>query len=192
VSIPVCGNNARAGPHRPNGGGQLSCRRCNHQVIISTMANPSADYYATLPINVTPNASPSLLPKDQPTIGLIGMGAMGQMYATCLGQAGWRRYVQIHVKKILQPFEGISRIHVCDRPEKFDQLKLDYAGRLVFFVPCTDAISATQHTDSPNIYPMRDGHGVSRSSDFIVYSVEAEFIEQVVAQYGPCKQIFSS
>jgi len=33
---------------------------------------------------------------------------------------------------------------------------------------------------------MRDGHAVSRSSDFIVYSVEAEFIEDVVSQYGPC------
>ena len=38
----------------------------------------------------------------------------------------------------------------------------------------------------PNIYPMRDGHAVARSSDFIVYSVEAEFIDKVVAEYGPC------
>lgn len=28
---------------------------------------------------------------------------------------------------------------------------------------------------------------MSRTSDFIVYSVEAEFIDQVVAQYGPCE-----
>ena len=33
---------------------------------------------------------------------------------------------------------------------------------------------------------MRDGHLVSRQSDFIIYSVEAEFIDRVVAQYGPC------
>ncbi|KAF9473252.1 hypothetical protein BDN70DRAFT_886043 [Pholiota conissans] len=32
---------------------------------------------------------------------------------------------------------------------------------------------------------MRDGHAVSRSSDFIVYSVEAEFIDKVVAEFGP-------
>lgn len=35
-----------------------------------------------------------------------------------------------------------------------------------------------------------DGHGVSRSSDFIMYSVEAEFIDRVVAQYGPCAAIY--
>ena len=34
---------------------------------------------------------------------------------------------------------------------------------------------------------MPDGHAVSRSSDFIVYSVEAEFIERVVKQFGPCE-----
>ena len=33
---------------------------------------------------------------------------------------------------------------------------------------------------------MKDGHAVARSSDFIIYSVEAEFIEKVVAEYGPC------
>jgi len=38
----------------------------------------------------------------------------------------------------------------------------------------------------PNSTPMLDGHAVSRSSDFIVYSVEAEFLEKVVEKYGPC------
>lgn len=33
---------------------------------------------------------------------------------------------------------------------------------------------------------MKDGHAVSRVSDFIVYSVEAEYIDKVVAEYGPC------
>ena len=33
---------------------------------------------------------------------------------------------------------------------------------------------------------MRDGHAVARSSDFIIYSVEAESIDKVVAEYGPC------
>ena len=40
--------------------------------------------------------------------------------------------------------------------------------------------------DQPNIYPMRDGHAVARSSDFIIYSVEAGSIDKVVAEYGPC------
>lgn len=34
---------------------------------------------------------------------------------------------------------------------------------------------------------MKDGHLVSRQSDWILYSVPAEFIDSVVATYGPCK-----
>lgn len=34
---------------------------------------------------------------------------------------------------------------------------------------------------------LRDGHAVSRRSDFIIYSVEAKNIDKVVAEYGPCK-----
>ena len=41
-------------------------------------------------------------------------------------------------------------------------------------------------TDNPSITVLRDGHAVSRISDWIMYSVEAEFIERVVAEYGPC------
>lgn len=52
--------------------------------------NP-VEYYATLPINVAFDVSPSSPPEKQPTIGLIGMGAMGRMYAKCLGEAGWCR-----------------------------------------------------------------------------------------------------
>ncbi|TFK21001.1 prephenate dehydrogenase [Coprinopsis marcescibilis] len=100
------------------------------------------------PINVAPTVSGSSPIHEQPTIGLIGMGAMGKMYAKFLAEAGWKK------------------INVCDLPEKYDQLQADYAG-------------------SANIHPMRDGHAVSRSSDFIIYSVEAEYIERVVAEYGP-------
>lgn len=41
--------------------------------------------------------------------------------------------------------------------------------------------------DDPVITVLRDGHLVSRVADFIMYSVEAEFIDNVVAQYGPCE-----
>ena len=34
---------------------------------------------------------------------------------------------------------------------------------------------------------VRDGHSVSRRSDFIIYSIEAENIDKVVAKYGPCE-----
>ena len=43
--------------------------------------------------------------------------------------------------------------------------------------------------DVPSITVLRDGHLVSRIADFIMYSVEAEFIDNVVAQYGPCKPL---
>lgn len=41
--------------------------------------------------------------------------------------------------------------------------------------------------DVPAVTVLRDGHLVSRAADFIMYSVEAEFIDNVVAQYGPCE-----
>ena len=41
--------------------------------------------------------------------------------------------------------------------------------------------------DVSTITVLRDGHLVSRSADFIMYAVEAEFIDNVVAQYGPCE-----
>ncbi|KAF7968199.1 hypothetical protein HWV62_31619 [Athelia sp. TMB] len=62
--------------------------------------------------------------------------------------------------------ERTPRIVVCDLPEKFDALKESYVG-------------------VSGITVLRDGHLVSRTSDFIMYSVEAEFIDSVVAQYGP-------
>jgi len=45
-------------------------------------------------------------------------------------------------------------------------------------------------TDTPGVYPQKDGYAISRSSDYIIYSVEAEFIERIVAQYGPCEYGF--
>lgn len=34
---------------------------------------------------------------------------------------------------------------------------------------------------------VKDGHAVSRVADYTIYSVEAEYIDAVVAQYGPCE-----
>ncbi|KAF8270014.1 Prephenate dehydrogenase [Lactarius quietus] len=98
--------------------------------------------------DVTPDA-----PADQqPTIGLIGMGAMGTMYAKYLSVGGWKK------------------IHVCDIPEMYESLRVAYEG-------------------TPGIKVFRDGHGVSRTSDFIIYSVEAESINEVVAQFGPSTKV---
>ncbi|KAK7548914.1 hypothetical protein IWX91DRAFT_351679 [Phyllosticta citricarpa] len=45
------------------------------------------------------------------TVGIIGMGDMGTMYAKKLSDAGWR-------------------INACDAPHKFDQLKEAFAGNV--------------------------------------------------------------
>jgi len=99
-----------------------------------------------------PDVTPDAPVDEQPTIGLIGMGAMGKMYAKYLSAAGWKK------------------INVCDIPEMYDSLRAD-------------------HEDTPGITVLRDGHNVSRTSDFIVYSVEAESINRVVAQYGPSTKV---
>ncbi|KAI3604591.1 prephenate dehydrogenase [Moniliophthora roreri] len=99
---------------------------------------------------------PVVSPKDdaekQPTLGLIGMGAMGKMYANLLSKAAWKK------------------IHVCDLPEKYESLKNQFA-------------------DVPGVNVMKDGHAVARSADFMIYSVEAEFIDRVVAEYGPSTKL---
>ncbi|CAG7853863.1 Probable prephenate dehydrogenase [NADP(+)] Short=PRDH [Serendipita indica DSM 11827] len=99
-----------------------------------------------------PNATPASPLEEQPTIGLIGMGEMGKMYARHLSAAGWKK------------------IHVCDLPQKYEALKHELA-------------------EMPGIVVLRDGHLVSRSSDFIIYSVEAEYIDKVVKEYGPSTKL---
>ncbi|GAA6010793.1 hypothetical protein JCM10207_005845 [Rhodosporidiobolus poonsookiae] len=95
----------------------------------------------------------SLPAPEQATIGLIGMGEMGKMYAERLSRGG-----------------KCKRILVCDLPDKYDQLVEYCKGK--------DRVEA-----------MRDGHHVSRQSDFIIYSVEAAFLDKVVAQYGPSTKV---
>ncbi|GAA6015561.1 hypothetical protein JCM11491_007157 [Sporobolomyces phaffii] len=63
-----------------------------------------------------------------------------------------------------------NRINVCDLPEKYDSLVEYCHGK-------------------DRLVPMRDGHHVSRESDFVIYSVEAAFLDKVVAQYGPSTKV---
>ncbi|KAG8989006.1 prephenate dehydrogenase (NADP(+)) [Tulasnella sp. JGI-2019a] len=65
---------------------------------------------------------------------------------------------------------GWMKIYVCDRPEKYKTLTEDMRG-------------------FPGVTVLKDGHLVSRSSDFIMYAVEAEFIGKVVAQYGASTKV---
>ncbi|KAI9885172.1 MAG: prephenate dehydrogenase (NADP(+)) [Watsoniomyces obsoletus] len=57
------------------------------------------------------------------------------------------------------------RVNACDRPDKYEALKEEF-------------------NDRKNVCILPNGHLVSRASDYIIYSVEAEAIGQVVAQYG--------
>ncbi|THH04058.1 hypothetical protein EW146_g10274, partial [Bondarzewia mesenterica] len=101
---------------------------------------------------VRPDVTPDAPVEEQPTIGLIGMGAMGKIYAKYLLDGGWKK------------------IHVCDQVSKYEVLKDAYKG-------------------VEGITVLKDGHYVSRTSDFIVYSVEAEYIDRVTAEYGPSTKV---
>ena len=106
--------------------GQISRER--HTKSEVGLPRVNADY-ASLPINLSPSVTPSSPTECQPTIGLIGMGAMGRMYAQRLGAAGWRRFVSL-LRLFGKGSNGpsLTRIHVCDLPEKYEQLKRDYEG----------------------------------------------------------------
>ncbi|KIW91580.1 uncharacterized protein Z519_07547 [Cladophialophora bantiana CBS 173.52] len=61
-------------------------------------------------------------------------------------------------------------VNACDRPDKFQTLHHEYENE-------------------KGIYILPNGHLVSRASDWIIYSVEAELIEKVVAEYGPSTKV---
>ncbi|CAE6437494.1 unnamed protein product [Rhizoctonia solani] len=67
---------------------------------------------------------------------------------------------------------GWAKINVCDRPENFDRLTQDMK-------------------DVPGINVLRDGHRVSRTADWIMYAVEAQFMDKVVGEYGPSTKVGS-
>ncbi|KAI1114610.1 prephenate dehydrogenase [Nemania sp. NC0429] len=58
------------------------------------------------------------------------------------------------------------KVKACDREEQYEDLREEFASRT-------------------NIQILRNGHLVSRASDYIIYSVEAASIGRVVAEYGP-------
>jgi prephenate dehydrogenase (NADP+) len=62
------------------------------------------------------------------------------------------------------------QIYACDLPSKHAQLIQEYASER-------------------RISILKDGHAVSRRSDWILYSVEAAVIERCVAQFGPSTKI---
>ncbi|KAG8912001.1 prephenate dehydrogenase (NADP(+)) [Tulasnella sp. 417] len=108
------------------------------------------------------NVSPDSPVAEQPVIGIIGRGEIGRMYAKHLSATGWKK------SHVIQPMYSV--IYVCDRKEKYEQLQVDIK-------------------DLPGVTVLKNGHLVSRCSDFIMYSVEAEFIDRVVAEYGPSTKV---
>ncbi|KAI0183007.1 prephenate dehydrogenase [Xylaria flabelliformis] len=58
------------------------------------------------------------------------------------------------------------KIKACDREEQYEDLSKEFSSRT-------------------NIQILRNGHLVSRASDYIIYSVEAAGIGRIVAEYGP-------
>ncbi|KAH8919839.1 Prephenate dehydrogenase [Atractiella rhizophila] len=86
------------------------------------------------------------------SVGLIGMGDMGRMYASRLLAA-----------------DESSIINVCDVPERYESLKKEF--------------------ENSKLNVLKTGHHVSRSSDFIIYSVPAEHIDKIIAEYGPSTKI---
>ncbi|KAI0004866.1 prephenate dehydrogenase [Xylariaceae sp. FL0662B] len=62
------------------------------------------------------------------------------------------------------------RIMACDKEDQYENLSQEFASRT-------------------NIQILRNGHLVSRVSDYIIYSVEAASIDSVVAEYGPSTKL---
>ena len=78
------------------------------------------------------------------------------------------------------------RVNACDRLERQDALKAEFANdvwksRCISQCPLRDP--------QVNVEILSDGCRVSRASDFILYSVEAEAINRVVELYGPCRSL---
>lgn len=88
--------------------------------------------------------------KKTKTIGIIGLGDMGALYARRFSQAGWK-------------------VVGCDREEIFEQTVEKFQD------------------DKVDIF--KNGHYVSRVSDFIIYSVEAKFIDKIVSVYAPSSKV---
>ncbi|KAI8378811.1 hypothetical protein EDC96DRAFT_473697 [Choanephora cucurbitarum] len=64
---------------------------------------------------------------------------------------------------------GWKKVNICDLPEKFELVKKDFEGT--------------------NIKVWRDGFDISRRCDWIMYAVEAEYIDSVVKTFGPATKI---
>ena len=86
------------------------------------------------------------MPPQDKTIGIIGLGDMGLLYARRFSEAGWK-------------------VVGCDREELYESLRVTH--------------------EKEKFEVLKNGHYVSRISDYIIYSVEAANIRKIVSMYGP-------
>lgn len=84
-----------------------------------------------------------------------------------IGIIGFGDMGKLYAKTFVK--NGWKNVNVCDLPSNYESLKRDF---------CDSGINV-----------MRDGFQVSRVSDFLIYSVEASLIEQVVGLYGPSTKV---
>ncbi|CEP19597.1 hypothetical protein [Parasitella parasitica] len=64
---------------------------------------------------------------------------------------------------------GWKNVNICDLPEKYESVKKDFEGTSI------------------RVFP--DGYHISRRCDWIMYAVEAEYIDAVVKKFGPATKI---
>jgi len=93
---------------------------------------------------------------------VVGLKKMPQIGVIGMGDMG-RLYVRIFVT-------NGYKCNVCDLPDKYPYLYEEFKNE-------------------PNVMVFKDGFGVSRISDFIIYSVEAASIRKAVANFGPATKI---
>lgn len=107
------------------------------------------------------------------------------MRVICLTLGGRSQFGLDHCLPTFLIIISLCRLVVCDRPERFDELKARWKGlpRLFFVL---FFVLTSYFPDVSGVAVVKDGHAVSRTADYIIYSVEAEYIDAVVAQYGPC------
>lgn len=81
-----------------------------------------------------------------------------------------------------------ARVNACDVPEKYDDLAKEFSQHVCSGVEFRIFIAYTEWRPlQKNISIFKNGHLVSRTSDWIVYNVPAEYIEDAVREYGHCE-----
>lgn len=123
---------------------------------------------------------------------------MGRMYAKRLSAGGIKTYVPVSLDlgdgrnqaKTKHPSSGsTSVIYLKNMNHSKPNSKVSYirteADQFITKSHAKYPLMLYPWSVGTGITPLKDGHAVSRISDFIIYSVEAAYISSVVEQYGP-------